>query len=106
MGYNECIEAAGVKVIAYREDNDYQGRWIAYTERGFYTGYFGSCSYCDKRQGEHESLRAIGMTAHDIDARIGRAILDEKPLTIDELIKEYHGIFSEEEIAWAKKVIY
>jgi hypothetical protein len=56
MGYKECLELAGAKVIGYKEFGSWQGEWIAYVEykgqRGFVRDYYGSCSGCDAYQSE------------------------------------------------------
>jgi len=51
MGYRTALEAAGAVVHDMRLFGSYQGDWWADVtwkgQRGFVTGSFGSCSYCD-----------------------------------------------------------
>ena len=51
MNYCSTFEAAGAKVLASYEDDDYQGTGIAHVEvngvRGYIRYGFGSCSHCD-----------------------------------------------------------
>jgi hypothetical protein len=63
-GYQEAMEAAGAKVLAYESFGSYQGEWFAKVDYngdvGWVAGSFGSCSYCDAFEGEfgwndHES---------------------------------------------------
>ena len=58
MGYKECLELAGAKVIDYAAFGSYQGDWIAYVEykgkTGFIKDYFGSCSGCDSYKSEFD----------------------------------------------------
>lgn len=112
MSYATCIEAAGTKVLSYHTDGDYQGKWLAHTERGFYAGSYGSCSGCDWREAElghisycdenRESLAAA------IDAGIGREILKAEPMSLEHLIKEIEaGYYDDPEacIAWARQAV-
>lgn len=54
MGYSEALQAAGAKVIEYREFGSYQGSWgavIDYAgEKKLVIGSYGSCSGCDSFQ--------------------------------------------------------
>lgn len=108
MGYNLCIEAAGVPVLEYHEVGSYQGQWYALTAQGFYHGSYGSCSGCDWREGE---INYSDDEAHikAVDTAIGREILKAKPLTLDELFpviaeNEYCDEEREEAKQWAVKV--
>lgn len=51
MGYSECLEIAGCKIIEFKEFGSYQGDWLAFVEYnneyGFVQGAYGSCSGCD-----------------------------------------------------------
>lgn len=56
MSYEQAMEAAGAKVLAFEQFGSYQGDWWALVEfqdkRGFVHGYYGSCSGCDAFEGE------------------------------------------------------
>lgn len=56
MGYSEALEAAGAKVIEYKEFGSYQGDWLAFVEyngeKGIVEGSYGSCSGCDAFEAE------------------------------------------------------
>jgi hypothetical protein len=56
MSYSEAMEAAGAKVIEFKEFGSYQGDWWALVEwredRGWVNGSYGSCSGCDAFEGE------------------------------------------------------
>jgi len=56
MGYSESLEAAGAKVIAYKQFGSYQGDWAAFVElngeKVVITGSYGSCSGCDAFEAE------------------------------------------------------
>jgi hypothetical protein len=56
MGYKEALEAAGAKVLAFKEFGTWQGDWWALVEyqgkRGWIHDYFGSCSGCDAFEAE------------------------------------------------------
>ena len=58
MGYKECLEFAGAKVICMEEFGDYQGSWMAKVEYNgkvsWVLGSFGSCSGCDSFLGEFD----------------------------------------------------
>ncbi len=51
MSYNEAMEAAGAKVLAYESFGSYQGDWWAKVEfngkQYWVHGWYGSCSGCD-----------------------------------------------------------
>ena len=56
MGYKECLEMAGAKIVDYEQFGSYQGDWIAVVEykgrKGFIKDYYGSCSGCDAYESE------------------------------------------------------
>jgi len=56
MAYQEALEAAGAKVLAYESFGSYQGDWLALVEyngqAGYVSGSYGSCSGCDSFQCE------------------------------------------------------
>ena len=56
MAYEEALEAAGAKIIAFNEFGSYQGDWwakVRYNDKiGWVHGYYGSCSFCDAFEGE------------------------------------------------------
>lgn len=58
MGYSETLEAAGAKVLDYKEFGNYQGDWAALVEykgeKGIVFGSYGSCSGCDAFQAEFD----------------------------------------------------
>lgn len=58
MGYKEAIEAAGAKVVAFKEFGSYQGTFFARIEKDgetlFVEGSYGSCSGCDSYQAEFD----------------------------------------------------
>lgn len=51
MGYLQCLEKAGAKVLDFKEFGSYQGDWLAFVqymgETGIVQGSYGSCSGCD-----------------------------------------------------------
>lgn len=51
MGYQQCLELAGAKILNFAEFGSYQGDWLAFVEykgeKGIIHGYYGSCSGCD-----------------------------------------------------------
>lgn len=55
-GYQEALEAAGAKVLAFDKFGSYQGDWIAKVEYDGQTfwvhDYYGSCSGCDAFEGD------------------------------------------------------
>jgi hypothetical protein len=111
MSYRACIEAAGVPVIGYHSDGDYQGTWIAYTARGFYTGSYGSCSGCDWRQCEQDEVpwdsddrEALTLK---IDKMIGEKILGQTPMDLDGLKAWAENAYlrdKDEVLKWAESV--
>ena len=76
MGYRSALEAAGAKVLDFEQFGSYQGTWIAHVEldgvRGFVSGSFGSCSYCDA-----------------FDAEFGYSYSDEPDESYDKRLKEF-----------------
>lgn len=56
MSYENALEAAGAKVIAFEEFGSYQGDWYALVEYngeiGWVNGSYGSCSGCDAFEAE------------------------------------------------------
>lgn len=56
MGYSEALEAAGAKVLEYKQFGSYQGDWLAFVEyngeKGIAQGSYGSCSGCDAFEAE------------------------------------------------------
>lgn len=56
MSYEQALEAAGAKVLAFEEFGSYQGDWWAKVELngqiGFVNGNYGSCSGCDAFEGD------------------------------------------------------
>jgi hypothetical protein len=55
FGYQECLEAAGATIHAFKEFGSYQGDWWAKVtledgRQGWVHGYYGSCSGCDALQ--------------------------------------------------------
>lgn len=55
MSYEEALEAAGAKIIAFEAFGSYQGEWIAKVgEDKYVTGSYGSCSGCDAFEAEFD----------------------------------------------------
>ncbi len=56
MSYQQALEAAGAKVLAFENFGSYQGDWWARVRvkgrLGFIGGSFGSCSGCDAFESE------------------------------------------------------
>lgn len=53
MSYQDALEAAGARVIEFREFGSYQGEWVAKIGDDKYVmGYYGSCTGCDAFEGE------------------------------------------------------
>jgi hypothetical protein len=64
MSYKTALRVAGATVLEFESFGSYQGEWYALVEyngeRGWVSGYFGSCSYCDSFErefGYSESFR-------------------------------------------------
>lgn len=91
MGYQEAMEAAGAKVIDMVGFNDYQGTWYALVEykgeRGWVTGYYGSCSGCDAFEGEFEWNASDGEDYQKRLADFGRGYLMHI-MTNEEMLEE------------------
>lgn len=51
MSYQQAIEAAGARILAFEQFGSYQGDWYALVDfngkRGWVRGSYGSCSGCD-----------------------------------------------------------
>ena len=90
MGYDECLMAAGATVLAYDEAGSASGEWVALTPEGFYSGSYGTCSYCDEREAQQIEHRR-NMNAKEIDAMIGRDLLRAGPATIATVRAEWSG---------------
>lgn len=112
MSYATCIEAAGTKVLSYHTDGDYQGKWLAHTDRGFYVGYYGSCSGCDWRQSASDAVpwdaEHRDELAEAIDAGIGREILKADPMSLEQLIEAIEAGYYDDPaacIAWARQAV-
>jgi hypothetical protein len=55
MGYYSALEAAGAKVLEFKEFGSYQGTWLAILDTGLIVeGNYGSCSGCDSFQAEFD----------------------------------------------------
>lgn len=58
MSYEAALEAAGCRVIEFKEYGSYQGEWLAVVsvdgEVGVVEGSYGSCSGCDSFQSEFD----------------------------------------------------
>jgi hypothetical protein len=56
MSYQQALEAAGAKILAFEEFGDYQGDWFSLVEYkgevGWVSGSYGSCSGCDAFEAE------------------------------------------------------
>lgn len=56
MSYETALEAAGAKILQFKEFGSYRGDWYALVEyngeRGWLAGNYGSCSACDSFQAE------------------------------------------------------
>lgn len=87
QGYVAALEAAGAKVLAFQEFGDYQGTWIAITDRGVFSGSYGSCSGCDAFEAEfgyedydkpdyQERLAAFGQTYLDSPVDLAKLLED------------------------------
>ncbi len=75
MGYREALEAAGAKVLAFKEFGSYQGDWYALVEynneTGWVHGCYGSCSGCDSFEAEfgYSSAESAGIDMYDDNTR-------------------------------------
>lgn len=56
MSYDRAMEAAGAKVLEFKQFGSYQGDWWAFVEfngqRGWVHAAYGSCSGCDAFEAE------------------------------------------------------
>lgn len=56
MSYDLTLEAAGAKVLAFKQFGSYQGTWLAFVDysgkKGIVEGAYGSCSGCDAFEAE------------------------------------------------------
>jgi len=93
MSYQEALEAAGARVIAYEHFGDWQGSWIALVEyqgqRGWVQGAFGSCDHCDAFQAEFDW--DSDFACKDVQGRLaqfGRDYLDDLQTT-KQLLRQY-----------------
>lgn len=84
MAYQECLEAAGVKVHAYSLFGDYQGSWYADCSvggiRGIIHGYYGSCTGCDVYQAEfneYDSDSENALAISEKEREFGKAYLPD-----------------------------
>jgi hypothetical protein len=93
MSYQQALEAAGARVIAFEHFGDWQGSWVALVEyqgqRGWVQGAFGSCDYCDafKSQFSWDS----DFTCQDVQeqlAQFGRTYLDDLQTT-EQILRQY-----------------
>ena len=82
MSYQQALEAAGARVIAFQEFGDWQGSWVALVEyqgeRGWVQGAFGSCDHCDSFQAEFDW--DSDFACEDVQERLaqfGRSYLDD-----------------------------
>lgn len=93
MSYQQSLEAAGARVIAFQEFGDWQGSWVALVEyqgqRGWVQGAFGSCDYCDAFQAQFswDSDFACQDVQEQL-AQFGRTYLDDM-LTTEQVLRQY-----------------
>lgn len=56
MSYQQAMEAAGARILAFEQFGSYQGEWYALVDfdgqRGWVNGSYGSCSGCDAFESE------------------------------------------------------
>lgn len=100
MSYETALEAAGAKVIEFRQFGSYQGDWWALVHFGgtysWVHGSFGSCSGCDAFEGEFEG--AYFDKKADYQRRLaafGASYVDHA-YTHDEALKEAGGMWGDE----------
>jgi hypothetical protein len=88
MGYREALEAAGAKVLDYKAFGDYQGTWIAITDKGVIVGSYGSCSGCDAFEAEFGYSYEEGSPTHQQRlAKFGQSYLDT-PVDLDKMLAD------------------
>jgi hypothetical protein len=121
MTYQDCLTAAGAKVLAYKEFGDYSGRFVAIIKQKgrrnpqVILGSFGSCSYCDELEAR---LNEAGYVDHDdrttaeeaVYKKMGEELLAADPLgsegpmtyelAIAALEPDYEGSDDEKARAW------
>ena len=107
MSYQQALEAAGARVIAFQDFGDWQGSWVALVEyqgqRGWVQGAFGSCSMCDAFQEQFDW--DSDFTCQDVQeqlAQFGRTYLDDLQTT-EQVLCHYdpHADWDEESEAAA-----
>ena len=93
MSYQQSLEAAGARVLAFQEFGDWQGSWVALVEyqgqRGWVQGAFGSCDYCDSFQAEFDW--DSDFACQDVQERLaqfGRDYLDDLQST-EQILRQY-----------------
>ena len=93
MSYEQALEAAGARVLAFQEFGDWQGSWVALVEcqgqRGWVQGAFGSCDHCDSFEAEFSW--DSDFACEDVQERLaqfGRGYLDDL-LTAEQVLRQY-----------------
>ena len=93
MSYEQALEAAGARVLAFQEFGDWQGSWLALVEyqgqRGWVQGSYGSCDYCDAFQSEFSW--DSDFACQDVQERLaqfGRDYLDDLQST-EQVLRQY-----------------
>ena len=91
--YQQSLEAAGARVIAFQEFGDWQGSWVALVEyqgqRGWVQGSYGSCDHCDAFQSEFSW--DSDFACQDVQEQLvqfGRSYLDDL-LTTEQVLRQY-----------------
>ena len=97
MSYQQSLEAAGARVIAFESFGDWQGSWIALVEyqgeRGWVQGSFGSCDHCDAFQSEFGFDYLEDWQCEDMQTRLanfGRTYL-EGMQTMEQVLRRYYA---------------
>ena len=110
--YQQSLEAAGARVLAFEHFGDWQGSWVALVEyqgqRGWVQGAFGSCDYCDAFQAEFDW--DSDFACEDVQSRLaqfGRNYLDDLQTT-EQVLSHYdpHADWDEESAdaaAWVRE---
>ena len=95
MSYQQALEAAGARVLAFEQFGDWQGSWVALVEyqgqRGWVQGAFGSCDYCDAFQSQFDW--DSDFACEDVQGRLvqfGRNYLDDLQTT-EQLLSQYNA---------------